>query len=152
MIVGYEEQRTHELKINCSLSFDYVNMWLHDSKLSKSHFMHKGKTSFVFWKAGAQLFLQRKSHLQWFCGGDDWAITDVHANFVLPSWPSSVCKWLGFSFSFDKLMKLQKQRYEVGHWRAIASGHQHGTICSSISHWVLVMAQHLIKYQAKFNT
>lgn len=75
----------------------YVVAW---SPNSPNHILcTKAKPAFVFWKAGAQLFLQRKREsFAVILGGDDWAITGVHANFVSPSDHLLFIIWTSLSF------------------------------------------------------
>lgn len=91
----------------------YVVAW---SPNSPNHILcTKAKPAFVLWKAGAQLFLQRKRVIcNDFAGGDYWAITDVHANFVLPSDHLLFVKWLGFSLSLISEWSCKNRDKEVG--------------------------------------
>lgn len=114
-LLGKEEQRTHELKINCSLSFDYVNMWLHDLQtLQITFYAQRQNQLLCFEKQVHNYSYKERVICNDFVGGDDWAITDVHANFVLPSDHLLFVKWLGFSFSLISEWSCRNKDKEVG--------------------------------------
>lgn len=170
--------RVYKLNLKPQVSDRHQCFWhyLHDCWVRKNkRTMSLNKLQFVIWlckyvvawspNSPNHIYAQRQNQLLCFekqvhnysykerviCSRfvGEWlrAITDVHA-ILFTLWPSSVCKMVGLLFLFDKRMKLQKQDKS---WTiyAIASGHQHGTICSSISHWYLSWPSILIKYSGK---
>lgn len=120
-------------------------------KFSKSHFMHKGKTSFCILKSRCAIIpTKKKSHLQWF--GQEM-IEQLLTYMLILFHPLTIFCWQnGWAFpSLIKERSCKNKDKEVGQFMLLLVDIKRAPLVQAFL-WVLVMAWHLIKHLRRFNT